>query len=96
MKNFSDFINNNREESIKTESKKEYSNDDLQSMIDRYSGYSNDALMNEFIRLTLEKKKRGELNSGELEKLKSTIEPMLNQEQKVALENIMNMVKNVK
>jgi hypothetical protein len=51
--------------------------------------------MSEFIKLTLEKKKRGELSDSELENIKSTISPMLNLEQKESLEKLLDMVKNV-
>ena len=44
--------------------------------------------MNEFIRLTNEKKQRGELDDSELEKLKNTISPMLNNEQKEQYQKI--------
>ena len=39
----------------------------LEEMINKYSGFSENKLMNEFIKLTLEKKKRGQLSNNELE-----------------------------
>lgn len=98
MNNFSDFMNKNDDEKkVNSTSNKEskYTSDQLQDMINKYSGFSKDKLMSEFIKLTLEKKKRGELSDSELENIKSTISPMLNLEQKESLEKLLDMVKNV-
>ena len=102
MQNFSDYIKNNKSnksssvsEDYKIEGDSKIK-ENLQSKIDEYSNYSSDKLISEFVRLTIEKKRKGELSDFELEKLKSTITPMLNDEQKKTLENLMQMVKNVK
>lgn len=102
MQNFSDYIKNNKSnksssvsEDYKIEGDSK-TKENLQSKIDEYSNYSSDKLISEFVRLTIEKKRKGELTDFELEKLKSTITPMLNDEQKKTLENLMQMVKNVK
>ena len=102
MQNFSDYIKNNKSnksssvsEDCKIESDSK-TKENLQSKIDEYSNYSSDKLISEFVRLTIEKKRKGELTDFELEKLKSTITPMLNDEQIKTLENLMQMVKNVK
>ena len=47
------------------------------------------------MKLTLEKKKKGVLDEKELNNIKSTIEPFLNDEQKSNLDKILNMVRNV-
>lgn len=96
MSNFSDYIKNNDTiKSGKTESLHNYTNDDLQSMIDKYSCLSDDKLINEFMRLTIEKKQRGELSDAQLNDLKVTIMPMLNDQQKDALNRLIQLVKNV-
>lgn len=99
MGNFSDYINekeksnlaNNKifEEDVSVE-------DSLKNKINKYSSYSQDDLMNEFLKLTIEKKKQGKLDNDELSSLKKTIEPMLNNEQKKTMNNLFEMVKNVK
>ena len=93
MSNFSDYIkeeNNRVEEKIDKTKKQNY-----EEMINKYSSYSKNDLMSEFIKITLEKKKKGELTSGELNNLKTTILPFLNSEQKENLDKILQMVENV-
>lgn len=97
MSNFSDFINNY--ESKKTEktntNKSNPSKEELQKMIDEYSSFSEDKLLKEFIKLTIEKKSKGELTEKDIIQMKSTIEPFLNSEQKQKLNDLIQMVKNV-
>ena len=75
MGNFSDFLNNKRHKgqddisSKNNSEKKTYTNEDLESMINKYSSFSQDKLMSEFIKLTLEKKRKGELNESSKSKL---------------------------
>ena len=64
-------------------------------MINEYSKLSRNELMNEFIKLTIDKKKRGELSDSELTSIKKTIIPYLNDEQKIMLEKLLSMVENV-
>lgn len=93
MSNFSDYIkeeNNRVEEKIDKAKKQNY-----EEMINKYSSYSKNDLMSEFIKITLDKKKKGELTSGELNNLKTTILPFLNSEQKENLDKILQMVENV-
>lgn len=93
MSNFSDYIkeeNNRVEEKIDKTKKQNY-----EEMINKYSSYSKNDLMSEFIKITLEKKKKGELSISELNNLKSTILPFLNSEQKENLDKILQMVENV-
>ncbi len=101
MQNFSDYIKNNNSASYNSDNKSNdintiKTNEALQNKIDEYSRYSSDKLLSEFMKLTIEKKRKGELSDNELEKLKNTITPMLNNEQKKSLEELINMVKNVK
>ena len=99
MGNFNEYINtNNEEECVRTNTEKNTSrptNDKLEEMISEYQKLSDNELMNEFMRLTLEKKRKGELDSRELNNVKNTILPFLNNEQKTHLEKIINMVENV-
>lgn len=93
MSNFSDYIkeeNNRVEEKVSVTEKQ-----NLEEMINKYSSYSKNDLMSEFLKMTLEKKKKGELSSSEINNLKSTIVPFLNSEQKENLDKILQMVENV-
>ena len=90
----SEFLNDNSYKE-KDNQEKKYTQEELKKMIDDYSGLSEDSLMKEFLKLTIEKKRRGELSDGELDKLKSTIKPMLNSDQYQKLNQLLEMVKNV-
>ena len=90
----SEFLNDNSYKE-KDKQEKKYTQEELKKMIDDYSGLSEDSLMKEFLKLTIEKKRRGELSDGELDKLKSTIKPMLNSDQYQKLNQLLEMVKNV-
>ena len=93
MSNFSDYIkeeNNRFEEKVSVTEKQ-----NLEDLINKYSSYSKNDLMSEFLKMTLEKKKKGELSSSEINNLKSTIVPFLNSEQKENLDKILQMVENV-
>lgn len=109
MERFSDYLNkhsneysNNKE--VQEEKNKEYnktsnnrySEEDLYNMIEKYSNYTGNELMREFLKLTLEKKKNGELDNKAIATLKETLTPMLNEEQKDNLNKILEMVENVK
>lgn len=98
MTNFSDYLkqstakNNENKNNGKATSKQK---EDLEKLIDRYSEYSEDSLMKEFLKLTIEKKSRGELGKGELNKISSMISPMLDESQKQKMKEIIEMVENV-
>ena len=94
MANFNDYIKNN-EDNVSACNNERLSNEHLEDLISKYQNLSSSDLMNEFMKLTYEKKRKGELSSKELNSLKSTISPYLNDEQAKNLERIMNMVKDV-
>lgn len=98
MSNFSDFLNNNKNNLDKNEIKKQEHTPNekkLEDMIENYSKYSHDELMNEFLKMTMKKKKQGELSSEELNSIKSTIMPYLTDEQKLNMEKLLKMVEYV-
>lgn len=93
MTNFNDYIKTNIDD--KTANFTRPSNEHLEDLINKYQNLSSSDLMSEFMKLTYEKKKKGELNKGELDSIKKSIRPYLNEEQNAHLEKIMNMVDNV-
>ena len=97
MGNFSEFVKMDKSNNdIKKEGiKNEYDKDTLEELINSYSNLSNDQLINEFIKMTLEKKKKGELNAMQLDSLKNTLLPFLNKEQTNKLDELLSLVKNV-
>ena len=64
MANFSDYNWN------KENNEQKLSEQDLEKLIDKYSELDNDTLMKEFLKITLEKKKQGQLSDSELSVLK--------------------------
>lgn len=92
MGNFSDYINK-----VEPENKKnnKINTEDLEKLIDKYSEYESDALLKEFLKMTLDRKKQGNLKDGELENIKNTIAPYLDSNQKQSLEKLLDMIKNV-
>ena len=99
MGNFSDYINStNINKTTSGDSRKEIkecSYENLEKLIDKYSSLDDDILMKEFLKMTIERKKQGNLSESELEILKSTILPYLNDKQKESLERILEIVRNV-
>ncbi|MGN0960851.1 MAG: hypothetical protein ACI4PF_01475 [Christensenellales bacterium] len=96
MSNFSEYIKNeNKGKDDEGQKNKKYTQAELEEMINKYSNYGKDQLMSEFLKLTLKKKKNGELKASDLERVKNTLSPMLNEEQKNNLNQILEMVKNV-
>lgn len=93
MSNFNDYISSNK--SNKKDIRKDVDKKTLEEKIEQYQKLSGSDLMNEFIKLTLEKKKNGELGKSEIESIRQTIYPYLSNEQKMALNNLLNMVEDV-
>lgn len=92
MGNFSDYINKPEPE-VKKDSK--LNTEDLEKLIEKYSEYESDALLKEFLKMTIERKKQGNLKDSELDNIKQTILPYLDSNQNESLEKILDMIKNV-
>ena len=97
MAKFSDYIKEDNLKNISNESKTTNTAEkqNLENLINKYSSYSEEKLLSEFIKLTIEKKSRGELTKDELSNMYNVISPMLNSEQKKKLNELINMVENV-
>ena len=87
MNKFSDFtkVDINKESNQNKEK--------VEDFLNKYSGFNKDELMQEFLKVSMEKKKNGGFSAGEIENIKSTLSPFLNSEQKKNLESLINMVK---
>ena len=96
MSKFSEFLNKNGDSENVCKKEEVVNREKLEDLIDKYSTYSQTDLISEFMKLTNEKKKKGELNESEMNSLKQTISPFLNDEQKNNLDKIMNVINNVK
>jgi len=99
MANFNDFLKDDKnkcESKVKVETAtSDNRNKKLEETINQYQKLTSDELMQEFIKLTIEKKNNGELSQDELSNIKNTILPFLNEEQKQSLEKILKVVENV-
>jgi len=96
--NFSEYIKNSKVKSSENNSnndKVKNENARYEDLINKYSEYSNDKLLSEFINLTMQRKRQGNLSDTELNNIKNMLLPYLNNEQKINLEKLIDMVKNV-
>lgn len=108
MENFSEYLKkvcNTKENNIRENdncksndniTSNNYNEEELSKLIEMYSKYNSDELMNEFIKLTIEKKKRGELDNATILHLKEMLNPLLSDEQKDTLNKLLELVKDVK
>jgi len=91
MAKFSEFVkedvSSNR--NYRSEIKKE----DVSELIDKYSTYSEDELMKEFLEESKKKKDSGEFSDEKISKIKSVLSPYLDEQQKQKLEDLIKMVK---
>ena len=94
MGNFNDYIKNTSHEDSQKKDSVRPSDEKLEDMINKYQKFSDNELMDEFIKLTLQKKKKGELGKDEIINIKNTILPFLNNEQKKSLQKLLDMVEN--
>ena len=65
----------------------------LQESLNKYQSLSQDQLMNELFKEAGRLKQNGSLNESSLNMLKSTLAPMLNNEQNQQLDDILNKIK---
>lgn len=89
MSKFSDYSKSYTKEDIKNEINKE----SIEEVYNKYSKLDNDSLMNEFIKVSLERKKRGELSDSYFENIKNTLFPYLTEEQKTYYNNLVDKIK---
>jgi len=87
MAKFSEYIKN---DIPKVSSERE---GEINDLVNKYSGYSEDELVNEFVRQTNFKRQNGEMDDAGLDRIKDTLSPYLNKEQQARLNEIMKMVK---
>ena len=89
---FSDYKNNYTNNSH-TNDFKQTSNENIEELYHKYSKLDNQSLMDEFIKLSIERKRKGELTDGYFDNLKNTLFPYLTDEQKIYYENLVNKIK---
>ena len=75
MNKFSDFTKNNQfENTSKPEIEKEKV---VEGYMNKYKNFSQQDLLNEFVKLTNQKKANGEFNQAEIDRIKETLNPYL-------------------
>ena len=67
--------------------------ENIQENLKKYQNMSQSDLMSELIKEASRMKQNGSLNSDSLNVLKNTLAPMLNEQQKSLLNNILNQIK---
>ena len=67
----------------------------INETIDQYSKLSDDQLMNEFFKKSVDLKQTGLLNKTKLDLIKQTLAPYLNEQQIDNLNKILDLVNNV-
>lgn len=91
MTKFSEFIKEENKNNMQSKvSEIQY---DIDELIDKYSTYSTDELMKEFLKETEKQKERGELNAEKLDNIKNVLFPHLTEEQKDRLNQLLSMVR---
>lgn len=92
-KNLFDFANEElqkkvQEDKVKTENIEK----DVQEKINKYKGYSENDLLQEFHRVTKEKKQEGSLDSKKILNVVDKLSPFLNNQQKESLKNLIKTI----
>lgn len=95
MGRFSDYDFNEKECENLGVNKEKSSSEKYEKIIEKYSNFSDQELLQEFMSLTLAKKKQGDLKSDELEKIKGTLSPYLTSTQMANLDKVIDVINDV-
>lgn len=96
MSKFSDYKEPPQENYSKHKNETRANEKNYEELIHKYSKLSNEELMREFLNLTAKEKGEGKLKESELEGIKNTLSPYLDDTQKNNLDSLLNMVRDVK
>lgn len=88
MKKFSDFSNERLEKEQNTNNNER---EKIENMYNKYSKMDKNSLLNEFIKISTEKRRSGELTKEYVQNLRNNIYPYLNNEQKQYFEHLVNL-----
>lgn len=78
-------------EKVKEIPKEEKEN--ITNMYDKYSQFSSDELLSEFIKTSKQRRADGTLNDSELARMKETLLPFLSEEQKGRLNQLLDLIR---
>lgn len=95
---FSDYRKNNFDNINKKEieeqlHKSNIDKEQVEKMMNSYSSYSQEELLEEFFKLSEQKKKDGSLSDSDINNIKNTLTPYLSEEQQQNLNKIINLVR---
>lgn len=97
MKDFRSYVNDNQEkkmdESMIPENVTDQEKQQVKETIDKYSGYSEEQLMQELSTRVSQQKQQGKFNENELEGFINKVSPMLNREQRRKLADVAKKIK---
>ena len=88
MAKFSDFI---KEDTVGQTKKNDEEN--IEKIMAKYSDYSEDELMSEFIKESVRKRENGELTEEQLDRISNLLKPYLNDMQKQKLDDLFGVIK---
>lgn len=94
MPRFSEFVKNNQTPN-NTKSNKKMDENDIQNVLEKYSSFSKEQLMDEFLKASKQKKQEGGLSDEECSKLTSVLSPYLSESQKQQMAELLERGKNV-
>ena len=92
MSKFSDFVKEDKNKDIDS-SKDQSTTDNIEEIINKYSGYSETDLMKEFVKESERKKQSGDFTDEKINSIKNILSPYLDETQKEKLNELLNMVK---
>ena len=92
--NFRDSLNNQKYNNNNKINKTNNQNtqNEIKDNFEKYKNYSHNDLMSEFIKKTTELKNKGQLDQNKVNEIYKTLEPMLNEEQKKNLRDLLKMI----
>ena len=104
IKNFNnekinDFIEKNQNFDMDDEQKQSFEDikakygDDISNLIDKFHQMDESELITEIFRIINEKKQNGTFNPDDLDKIAEMIKPLLTEEQKMKMNNLIDLIK---
>lgn len=91
---FSDYNNDNIKQDFNI-GNNDVDQNKIEELYNQYSGFSNEQLMKEFFRKSVDLKQNGSLDENKLNAIKQSLLPYLTDEQIKSLNKILDLVSNV-
>ena len=86
------FNNTNNQKSDFKVKNNEINEKEFVDNVNKYKNYSHNELMNEFLKKSKEMRGDGKLDNTKIKEIYTSLEPLLNDEQKENLKNLLNLI----